>query len=420
MRNVFDQYDQPENKLTHALVATLHQDLHQDRRLIRPFLRWLGIQDAPATRAIRIVEQQVPGSEEVDHEDAARGLPDACIFDDSGWAVLFECKVQARASSRQIRRHVATAARHGFERAQVVVITVDPVAFVPDERTRVIEWKDVYHWFSRRSAESTWAKLFVEYMRVFETKMTAKDYQIRGTITMFDGVRFDEHNPYTYPEGKRLIRLLGDGLQARKDLQRLGVDPKGKRRSAITGRGLDGVWDFLPLKVAHGAKHFTAYPHLTMNLRDSMAIAAVTVPNGVRGGFRTKLADLGPDGFRSLVCELEAALRPLLNQSKGAKPMMCLWQRHYYSRSSPPEVDARVEVDVRTAVAGGKWSVKHQPQWIDAIYDVLSHKKSNMQFGVQVRFDYECSVLRSRQAVDLFAKTWIALWPLVDFVLRDK
>lgn len=196
MRNIFDQYDQPENKLTHALVATLYQA--QAPRLIRPFLKWLGIQDVPPTRAIRIVEQQVPGSEEVgDDEDAARGLPDACIFDDSGWAVLFECKVQAKPRSRQIRRHLATAARHGFEQAQLVVITVDPVAFVPNERTHVVEWKDVYHWFSRRSAESTWAKVFVEYMRVFETKMTAKDYEIRGTITMFDGVRFDEQNPYT-------------------------------------------------------------------------------------------------------------------------------------------------------------------------------------------------------------------------------
>ena len=39
LRNVFDQFSQPENRLTHALVCTLSNE----RALIRPFLRWLGV-----------------------------------------------------------------------------------------------------------------------------------------------------------------------------------------------------------------------------------------------------------------------------------------------------------------------------------------------------------------------------------------
>jgi hypothetical protein len=64
-------------------------------------------------------------------------------------------------------------------------------------------------------------------MQTFEQKMVAQDYEIRGTITVFDGLKFDDQSPYTYREAKRLIRLLGDSLQARKDLQNLGVDPGG-------------------------------------------------------------------------------------------------------------------------------------------------------------------------------------------------
>ncbi len=48
--------------------------------------------------------------------------------------------------------------------------------------------------------------------------MIARDYAIRGTITMFDGICFDEDNPYTHAEAKRLIRLLGDELQSRPEL----------------------------------------------------------------------------------------------------------------------------------------------------------------------------------------------------------
>jgi len=56
LRNVFDQYEQPENRLTHALVCTLASE----HRLIRPFLRWLGASNVPPLRELHLVEQQAP------------------------------------------------------------------------------------------------------------------------------------------------------------------------------------------------------------------------------------------------------------------------------------------------------------------------------------------------------------------------
>ena len=121
---------------------------------------------------------------------------------------------------------------------------------------------------------------------------------------MFNGLRFDAENPYTYREGKRLIRLLGDELKARKDLHReLAVDPHGQSRGGITNDDV-GVWDFLPLKVARGAP-FTKFPHLTIGIRSTCAIAAVTVPNGVCGGFRTKLKNMEPERFLDLIRKIE-------------------------------------------------------------------------------------------------------------------
>jgi hypothetical protein len=38
----------------------------------------------------------------------------------------------------------------------------------------------------------------VEYIKTFERKMLAADYQIRGTITVFVGLRFSDDNPYSY------------------------------------------------------------------------------------------------------------------------------------------------------------------------------------------------------------------------------
>jgi hypothetical protein len=215
-----------------------------------------------------------------------------------------------------------------------------------------------------------------------------------------------------------LIRLLGDLLQDNKDLQAIGVDPEGERRTAITGKGTDGVWDFLPLMQAR-EKPFPSFPHLTMVISRTRAVAAVTVPNGVKGGFRSKLSAEGFDRFSELISVLNKRLRPVVKRSKGAKPLIYATQRHFKSQKSTAEVDARLDADLRTAFLSRTSGVRVQPQWLEAIYNILIKKRSNIQFGIEVQFRYSCTRIRSREAAELFADSWIALLPLIDFVLKD-
>lgn len=414
MRNVFDQYSQPENRLTHALACTLNAD----RSLLRPFIRWCGIRNVPHASQLRMTEQSVPGEEMSGDETEGRGLPDICIFDQDSWVLMIESKVQCGVSVSQIRRHLATASRHAFDKRQVLLLCVDnPPANLP-AGTTVRSWRDLYAWFRRRAAASGWATRLTDYMETFESRMIAEDYSIRGTITMFDGLRFDRDNPYSYREAKRMIRLLGDELQARRDLQRLGVDPKGKRRTAITGRRSNrGVWDFLPLKAARGSSNFTGHPHLTLVIRDTGPRAAVTIPNGVRGGFRTQLKEVGEDGFVDLLRTIERRLRPTLKRSTGSKCMLYALQRHYRSQRSEGEIDARLDADLRTVVPGSRRSAKFQPEWTHAIYEVITRKRSNIQLGLEVHFTFDCPIIRSARAPDLFADAWKAMLPMVEFAL---
>jgi hypothetical protein len=256
-------------------------------------------------------------------------------------------------------------------------------------------------------------------MQILESQMIAKEYLKQGTLTMFDGLCFDADNPYTHREGKRLIRLLRDELRLRNDLRDLGIDPNGEGRTAITGRGFDTVWDYLPLKQAKGAAQHTAFPHLTLYMNMKAAVAAITVSNGVRGGFRTRLNRVGLEGFRALVGTLEIALRPTVGRFKGVKPLIYASQRHYLSQRSECIEDGRLNVDLRTFAGCSEAGVKCQPEWIDAIYNVLTHKRSNIEFGVDVHFPYRCPLVRSRDVVSLFANTWTAMKPLLDFALND-
>jgi hypothetical protein len=139
MRNIFDQYEQPENRLTHALISVLNQD----RRLLGPFLRWLGVSDIPKAQTLILTEQQIPGTVQEDAEEIEfKGLPDAAVFAEDGWAVLFECKVQARVSQNQINRHRDSARRHGFNSPWVVVVAVDDQPASDSEKTITKTWRE--------------------------------------------------------------------------------------------------------------------------------------------------------------------------------------------------------------------------------------------------------------------------------------
>lgn len=412
MRNVFDQYDQPENRLTHALMVTLAND----KKLVRPFLKLVGAKKVPALKNIEFGLQRVPGQETNFEKDGKEGLPDGCFFDQDGWAVVIEAKVQAGILIKQLKRHRKTSIRYGYEHPHVVLLSIDKPKSLPDWVIH-LEWKNLYSWFNRRVAKSEWAKHFVEYMHVFEAKMIAKDYKIRGTLTMFDGFKFSDTEPYTYAEGKRLIKLLGGELRKRKKLvTALGIDTREIGRTAITRGDGGSIWDFIPLKIGRG-KPFTAMVHPTLAIRPQEIGIALTVPNAMRG-VRSTLKNRDSESLGQMLSQVEKNLRGILKMVKTAKPMIYILQRHYKSQRSNPEKDGRIEVDLRTVLDIAKGPLKHQPGWLECIFELLVNKKTNMQWGIELHCPHSESVMQSAKAIDIMVDTWIAMKPLMDFVTK--
>jgi len=245
--------------------------------------------------------------------------------------------------------------------------------------------------------------------------MIAQDYKIRGTLTMFDGFKFNDAEPYTYAEGKRLIRLLGDELRKRKKLVKaLGIETKAPRRSAITRGDNGAVWDFLPLKTGKG-KSFTSAVHLTLAIRPQEVGIALTVPNAMKG-VKNTLRNGDAEGLGQKLSQVEKNLRPVLKKVKTAKPMIYIHQRHYKSIHSHPETDGMLEVDLRTVLNIAKGPLKHQPGWLECIFGLLVNKKTNMQWAVQLHCPHSEKVMQSAKAIDIMVDTWIAMMPLRDFV----
>src|SRR3990172_110798 len=105
MRNLFDQYTHPENRLTHALVSSIAHDQY----LLREFIKWIKGHTFAKKEAINVIEQSLPDELEESEDEATRkGLPDSCIYTENGWILIIESKVAARVSINQLNRHINT------------------------------------------------------------------------------------------------------------------------------------------------------------------------------------------------------------------------------------------------------------------------------------------------------------------------
>lgn len=411
VRNVFDQYSQPENRLTHALMTALNED----RWLLSRFIDELVKTQSPIrSTKLSVLEQKYPG--EIEHSEAdlqKRGIPDGWLYDeDAGWCIVIESKVLDQLTSDQIQRHVNTAKQRGFLHITAVAIVPQPPAW---RRAGLVllKWSEVYAWMRRHDRKSVWAGRAADYLEIAEAKLVETEHDFNGTLTMFAGFPFSETHPFTYLEGKRVLKLALSELRKSKNLKkRLSMNPAHPGHGAIS-RG-DGIWDFLSV-APEGDDKFTKHPHLTLGIGSKVIEAAVTVPHEVNKHMRRNLRELGEHGFRELVASVLCNLKPLLGRCPGATPTFKGVQRRYPHIHSTPYNDAELSFDLRTAV-GSEGGPKLQPRWLTAGYSSFVNKEgSNYQIQLAVRFEYDrCPELQEGNATELIEEAWLGCKPLLD------
>lgn len=242
-----------------------------------------------------------------------------------------------------------------------------------------------------------------------------------GALTAFAGFPFRKASDYSYLEGRRVLKQAMAVLQKdRRLVNELGMDPTISGRGAITGKDGDYVWDYLSLRTAKEADLHTQHPHLTLGVGIA-ADTMVTIPNSIKSPFRKSLINLGEGGFVELVRGILANVEAdVLSKEPFATPTLRAIQRRYPSLRSVPFTDSISEFDLRTAFPG-KDPVKHQPEWLAAVFKAFCKKRSNLQVQIGVRFEIgRCGAMRSETALDLIARSWLACKPLIDLELATS
>lgn len=249
------------------------------------------------------------------------------------------------------------------------------------------------------------------------------EYLEEGMLTTFSGVPFGRETPYTYMAAKRILGLLRSEICKDRRLKKLGASLNTAGRTAITGREATSVWDFIPLLHAKNASTFTQYPHLTIGIKDSLAEAYVTIPNGIQTRLRRNLLGENAEHFRASLIRVLDRLKPII-RSTGGVPTCVLVQRHYVTQRSRGIEDCLLRFDLRTALPKGSahmGRVKSQPEWLETCYLTLDRRRSNLQFQIGMAFPYaSCKVVGTSQIAKVFADTYIACQPIIRAALDGK
>ena len=430
IRNIFDQYQQPENRLTNALIQVLTRNPHLTRKFIRRFAKRTLL---PNRVSLSFACQRRPGDEirGVDEEDYAEeyGIPDAWIYDEhTRWALIFECKIKAELDVKQLRRHVVTARKQGFNAVDVLIITADESR--PSVLARVhnnvnvswINWSQVYEFFASE-VDGYFVSDFVSYMRIVEARMIADGHDDLQ-LTNFAGIPFGPNHPYNEAEAKAILRVLMRELRPRLAKSRIlpKVDEKIQKGAMV------GAWDIIGFGFASG-EHFTRHPHLAVVLTTSLSDwrnfdavwIQIVLPRNAKSEYWSRIRGAGRDRLLKVFTEVTSGIRPLRRRVEYGmwepKLTLNITQRHFFARREWTR-DGLIHFDLdtmlhkRRKIAG---DVKSLPAWLDAAHIIgTQSRRANFELALQVRFPLsDRSVCRSPKFVDTLVLSANALQPFL-------
>ena len=416
MRNVFDQYSQPENQLTHALFSALEHD----PALLTSFLREVCRVEPPTHKKIRLSVQKYPfaqsySSEEID----TRSLPDAWIYTEEGWALVFEAKVTAVLTQKQLNGHKQIATKQGFEKLLFYTIVGDPNS---DDFAgwHQLTWIEVHDWLVRKSKppfHSTWARIAADFFEILEAKMIHENKLGEADITAFSGFLGDDE--YTFLCAKKMLKQAVSELRNdRRLVSEIGMNPNVKGRPAITGKSSHVVWDFLSLG-PDDKDDFRKFLHLTLGISSTDVEVMVTVPDKISTKPRNAIKELELEGFKKIIFLILKNMENIFQKEPNAIPILSALQRRYPSQRAEPIIDAFLQFDIRTVFGDPKTKpiIHQQHQWIEALFEVFKNHTSNYQFQIGIIFDHtKCSTMADSGALELVSESWIACKPIIDVV----
>jgi hypothetical protein len=424
IRNLFDQYEHEENRLTHSLLHTIVSD----KKLFVDFVKF-SVGRFPFDRKSKLCvgSQSRFGSESITSKKAAwSSVPDATIYDgDGSTGILIEYKVTAPLKTKQLKAHLKWFNRLGIENPILLLLTTDRESpervFSTVKRNGHevywIPWWKVYQWMDRYKDQNI-VKDFRDYMEFLESRIINRNLNWEGMLTMFNGIPFGEGEPYSYGTAKWTLKSLMDELRKHKKLKKIyNIDTTGGRK-AITGS-----WDYIPF-AGDSKDNFTKHPHLTISIRPDWTQVQITLPDKAKAKYWNALISGGKENLRKMLLRIHKRLKQGKPRIPGSVKLQVEVLHRHYRHQKDLVKDGEMYFDVDCLSEGRKFdsNVKTFMAWLDALDSVLKNRrKANFQIAIVARCDHiKGSIIAEPRFVDEAVRALEALKPFYDKITKGS
>lgn len=399
IRNLFDQYDQEENRLTHSLLHTIASD----KEILKNFIKF-SVGKLPFERRANIlIGSQGKFTCQLIFEKSNRtkmeSIPDGLIYDNEGkFCILIESKVTAPLDIKQLDAHLRQIKRYGVQNPILIILTTDrksPEKVINSIKKHNAEvywkpWWQIYQWIDRYKSHGV-VKEFRAYMELLELNIINRNNVWEGMMTKFNGIPFGDGEPYSYSRAKWCLNSFLNELRKHRKLQKIYDIDSMKGRGQITGSAWSVVWDFIPFKGGEDS-NFTKHPHLTFVIRPEWTQVQITLPNNAKAKYWNKLTKGGKDSLNQMLLKIH---KNLINGKPRKPSTVKLWveilQRHYPFQKDVGVKDGEMhfDVDCLSETMKIERKVKTFVAWLDALNAVLANrKKANFQIAIVSRYDH--------------------------------
>ena len=373
LNNIFDQYDQSENRITNALLQTMTKDVD----FLKEFLRHNFSLSLNRNSSVVISSQKEPlglGDSDQDREKI-EGIPDGWIIIDENDAVVIESKIERKAIRKdQLLAHIKRI--RGYSKKYLCVITPDDESPIQDIQINGINiswisWSKIYemlHNNQRNDLPGFFRSQLKEYLA-----MSEKD------LVGFQGIDLPS-GPFNPKEAKIIIRNM---IKATKP-EITKIFPK------LTHERKTYSHDIHPYTVYHGNvwsflgadENFTKDMHLTFWITETHFGMGITVPNNAGKKWR-RLKSI----FKDDEC-YQALLKMLLDLRKNLPNLYLEFVHRHYRQMRDGIIDGIIEVDFDT-LEGNK-AIKPNRLWLSVLRELILHKSGyNGQLMIRTRFFYK-------------------------------
>ncbi len=378
LRNLFDQYHQPENQVTNALLQTLETSDELKKRFFEKFVR------IPLKRNSKITLQcqKIPGEDE-NKPTTSGSVPDGLITDaENSIAVAIESKIgQDAINEKQLIKHLQGIKEYKTH----CLLVITPDAEQPKkldgsnlDKEKIVwhSWQEIYEWVKQE---------IQNFSQDGKNSDTATKYLLKNLggfmsdkgLTRFDGFRDFEDDKKTKEDFKVLCDEITGYVQG--EYSNLGHNPKSTRNPKK-----NSLWTVI------GEENHVTAPHFTLGLNKAKErfVIALYIPHRATKYWTRLERIFTQDEERLKFIELLKKLRKQVS-------LVELELIHRHAEVGQKLLsDGELNFDIDTAITDSTrhHSFKKFPHWFFVMEELIKNKsksEANIQFGVCVcyRFD---------------------------------